>query len=208
MHTQKAIFPAILFGSLAIIFLTGMVARPQMNVQATTVDAAVAPQDAQQAAAAVPAVEPIPSAPPSDMQDAVACSLPENFPASVRQWCAVIETSARQHNLEPKLVASVIMQESRGDSQAVSRSGAIGLMQVMPRDGLAASFMCINGPCFGDRPSIQELMDPTFNVGYGCQLLAGLIQRNGNVREGLRAYGPRDSGYTYADLVLQIYNSY
>jgi soluble lytic murein transglycosylase-like protein len=101
-----------------------------------------------------------------------------------------------------------MLQESRGESQAVSRSGAIGLMQVMPRDGKAATFMCINGPCFADRPSMQELFDPQFNVSYGTQLLAGLIQRNGSVRDGLRAYGPRDSGYSYADIVLQIYNSH
>jgi soluble lytic murein transglycosylase-like protein len=55
---------------------------------------------------------------------------------------------------------------------------------------------------------MQELFDPQFNVSYGTQLLAGLIQRNGSVRDGLRAYGPRDSGYSYADIVLQIYNSH
>lgn len=179
-----------------IIFLTGMVAHPQTLVQAQT--------GSQTAAQAVDQ----PAFDPASMPDAVQCSLSSAFPESVRQWCALIETSARQHGLEPKLVASVMLQESRGESQAVSRSGAIGLMQVMPRDGKAATFMCINGPCFADRPSIQELFDPQFNVSYGTQLLAGLIQRNGSVRDGLRAYGPRDSGYSYADIVLQIYNSH
>ena len=195
----KAIFPGFIIGSLAIIFLTGMVARPQTDNQAQGVSWNI-PQPSMQNAAQ--------PAQPADMQDAIACTLPANFPASVRQWCAIIESSARQNGLDPKLIASVMLQESVGDPQAISRSGAIGLMQVMPRDGQAATFMCINGPCFADRPSMQELFDPQFNVSYATQLLAGLIQTNGSIREGLRAYGPRDSGYTYADLVLQHYNSY
>jgi len=194
---RRAIFPGFILGSLAIIFLTGMVARPQTGGQGMQSIL----QPLAQSAAAQPAQS-------ENMQDAIACTLPGNFPASVRQWCAVIENSARQNGLEPKLVAAVILQESVGDPQAVSRSGAIGLMQVMPRDGQAAAFMCVNGPCFADRPSMQELFNPQFNVAYGSQLLAGLIQTNGSVREGLRAYGPRDSGYTYADIVLQHYNSY
>lgn len=193
---RKAIFPGIILGSLMIIFLTGMVARPQTMVQAQTASQFTV-QTLDQ-----------PAYDPASMADAIQCSLSSSFPESVRHWCALIETSALQHGLEPKLVASVMLQESRGEPQAVSRSGAIGLMQVMPRDGKAASFMCINGPCFADRPSMQELFDPQFNVDYGTKLLAGLIQRNGNVRDGLRAYGPRDSGYSYADIVLQIYHSH
>jgi soluble lytic murein transglycosylase-like protein len=199
---RRAIFPGIIIGSLAIIFLTGMVARPLSLVEAQNKSLSAvefSQQNADQSAQ---------PAQPADMQDAIPCTLPGNFPASVRQWCAVIESSAQQNGLEAKLIASVMLQESVGDAQAVSRSGAIGLMQVMPRDGQAATFMCINGPCFADRPSMQELFEPHFNVAYGSQLLAGLIQTNGSVREGLRAYGPRDSGYTYADLVLQHYNNY
>ncbi len=197
---RRAIFPGFILGSLAIIFLTGMVARPQTEGQGF--------ENVLQPIVQGAAAQPAQPDQPADMQDAIACSLPVNFPASVRQWCAVIESSARQNGLEPKLIAAVMLQESVGDPQAVSRSGAIGLMQVMPRDGQAATFMCINGPCFADRPSMQELFNPQFNVAYGTQLLAGLIQTNGSVREGLRAYGPRDSGYTYADLVLRHYNTY
>jgi hypothetical protein len=38
-------------------------------------------------------------------------------------------------------------------------------------------------------------------------MLAGLIQRFGNVRDALKAYGPKDVGYYYADIVLNIHNS-
>ena len=81
-------------------------------------------------------------------------------------------------------------------------------MQVMPRDGIAASFECPNGPCFASRPTIEELQDPDFNIEYGTRMLAGLLGRYGNLREALRAYGPMNSGYSYADKVLAIYENY
>jgi soluble lytic murein transglycosylase-like protein len=78
----------------------------------------------------------------------------------------------------------------------------------MPRDGIAASFDCINGPCFANRPTIEELQDPSFNIEYGTHMLAGLIARLGNLREALKAYGPMDVDYRYADTVLAIYENY
>ena len=81
-------------------------------------------------------------------------------------------------------------------------------MQVMPRDGIAASFMCVNGPCFTDRPASDELRDADFNLQYGTRMLAKLVERHGDVREALRAYGPMDRGYNYADKVLSLYQQY
>jgi soluble lytic murein transglycosylase-like protein len=81
-------------------------------------------------------------------------------------------------------------------------------MQVMPRDGRAAEFMCINGPCFSARPSMEELFDPQFNIEFGVKLLSGLVSKYGTIRDGLKAYGPMDRGYDYADLVLAIYDGY
>jgi hypothetical protein len=39
-------------------------------------------------------------------------------------------------------------------------------------------------------------------------MLAGLINRLGSLREALKAYGPMDMGYSYADRVLAIYENY
>lgn len=132
------------------------------------------------------------------------CSLGGGFPDSVRQWCELIDRYATEHGLDPNLVAAVMVQESGGNAQAYSKDGAVGLLQVMPSDGKAAYFQCINGPCFADRPTSNELFDPEFNVSYGSRMLAGLIQKKGSVREALRAYGPMNIGYHYADLVLGI----
>ena len=136
------------------------------------------------------------------------CQVSNHYPEGVRQWCEIITAQATQAELPPNLIAAVILQESGGDETAYSGSGAVGLMQVMPRDGISASFECINGPCFASRPTIEELQDPGFNVEYGSQMLAGLFTRLGYMREALKAYGPMDVGYSYADRVLAIYENY
>jgi len=97
-----------------------------------------------------------------------------------------------------------MLQESGGQSDVISASGAVGLLQVMPSDGIAAGFMCANGPCFASRPTTQELLDPSFNVDYGVRMLANLLQKYGNERDALKAYGPYNVGYYYADKVLSI----
>jgi soluble lytic murein transglycosylase-like protein len=141
-------------------------------------------------------------------QDDGACLVSHKFPEGILQWCEIISSMADQADLPPNLVAAVILQESGGDATAYSASGAVGLMQVMPRDGIAASFECVNGPCFTNRPSIQELQDPQFNIEYGTNMLSGLIAKTGSPREALKAYGPMDVAYSYADKVLAIYDRY
>ncbi len=136
------------------------------------------------------------------------CVVSERYPNSIRQWCDLIVDNANKRGLPPDLVAALIWQESGGNPNAYSQSGAVGLMQIMPRDGLAASFMCANGPCFHDRPYSDELKDPAFNISYGTKMLAGLVKRNGNLRDALKSYGPMNVGYYYADKVLGIYQRY
>lgn len=137
------------------------------------------------------------------------CAVSREFPSEVRRWCGLITQSAAQTGLHPDLVAALIWQESGGDEQAYSQSGAVGLMQVMPRDGIAATFVCKGRPCFSDRPTTAELRDPAYNIEYGTRLLKGLIKKSGgDLRDALRQYGPIDVGYSYADTVLALYRQY
>jgi soluble lytic murein transglycosylase-like protein len=136
------------------------------------------------------------------------CSLSDRYPAEIHQWCDLIESSASDHNLPPSLIAAVMLQESGGNPLSYSSSGAVGLMQIMPSDGIAVKFMCINGPCFASRPSRAELEDPAFNVSFGAEILSDLHQRYGSYREALFHYGPIDIDYHYADIVLSIWENY
>lgn len=120
----------------------------------------------------------------------------------------MIQTYAAKNAVDANLLAAVILQESGGDAQAYSSNGAVGLMQVMPRDGLAANFMCARGPCFASRPSSSELFDPEFNIAYGSRMLSALIKKYGDTREALRFYGPSNMEYRYADIVLGIMQRY
>jgi hypothetical protein len=140
--------------------------------------------------------------------DLEGCEISRDFPKKVRRWCDLIELYAHKQQLPPDLLAALIWQESGGNPTAYSRSGAIGLMQVMPRDGIARTFKCPGGPCFAKRPTIAQLKDPDFNIEYGARMLANLVKRQGSLREALKAYGPMDVGYYYADKVLGIYEKY
>lgn len=136
------------------------------------------------------------------------CSVSSNFPQKILQWCDLISAYAEKFEINPNLVAAVIWQESGGNPQAYSASGAVGLMQVMPSDGLAASFLCMNGPCFANRPTMDQLYDPEFNIKYGTRMISNLLKKYGSVREALKNYGPGEVGYYYADKVLGLFNQY
>jgi len=54
------------------------------------------------------------------------------FTREVQHWGADIARWANASSLDPNLVATIMQIESCGDPQALSRSGAMGLFQVMP----------------------------------------------------------------------------
>jgi len=136
------------------------------------------------------------------------CILPSSYPDSIQQWCPIIEEFSLKYEIDMNIIAAVVLQESGGQSDAYSASGAVGLMQIMPKDGIAENFQCINGPCFQNRPSMNELYNPEFNIEYGSKMLSNLYRKYGNWRDALKSYGPMDVGYYYADIVLDIQNNY
>ncbi len=48
------------------------------------------------------------------------------------RYSEYVRAHAREHDLDPSLVAAVIYQESKFRSDAKSSSGAIGLLQITP----------------------------------------------------------------------------
>ena len=195
---RVVVVPAIFIGCLIVIWVGTVAAAhmPSQELLGPTITAIA--QETQAAKEENPEDKPLGNNPHT-------CSLSQNYPHEIRQWCQMIESAASETGLPTSLIAAVMLQESGGDPLSYSSSGAVGLMQVMPRDGLAAEFICINGPCFADRPSIKELLDPAFNIDYGSRMLANLYAKHGTFREALFRYGPMNIGYHYADLVLRIW---
>jgi len=99
----------------------------------------------------------------------------------------------------------MVLQESGGDPTIINpNSGAVGLMQVMPRDGKAATNSC---HCFWDRPSIAQLQVDTFNLDFALKFLRQKVdQESGSIRDGLFRYGTAGVGYAYADIILGLGN--
>lgn len=183
---RSLLFPSLIFAIVLLVFCTNFLLSPN-SAWAFTI---TAPQD-----------------PPVQINKQEP-ELSPFFPPAIQQWKLEIENQAHVNGIDANMIASVILIESGGDALAYSSCGAVGLMQVMPRDGLAASFTCNGQPCFTTRPSTAELFEARFNIEYGTRLLKDLFNRNGNWREALFSYGPIDVGYDYADRVLSILNQY
>jgi hypothetical protein len=97
-------------------------------------------------------IEIIPGPPPVPNSDALAISKPavvnphsrQNTKLSPADLGEMLTRAGHEHNLDVDLLASLVKAESGGDSSAVSRAGAQGLMQLMPATaknlGVADSF--------------------------------------------------------------------
>ena len=96
-------------------------------------------------------------------------------PRSVSPYDGIVKRAAERHDLDPSLVEAVIRQESGFHPDAVSRAGAVGLMQLMPD---TARDLGVNDP-----------FDPAANVEGGTRLLRSLIDRyDGRIDLALAAY--------------------
>ena len=99
------------------------------------------------------------------------------------EYEAIIKGHARNYELEPALLASVIYHESRFDPAARSQAGAIGLMQLQPET--AKGIALRTG---GSKFEFADLYDPELNVRYGAWYLRHLIDKYGDLETALAAY--------------------
>ena len=95
----------------------------------------------------------------------------------------IVRGHAENYRLEPNLVAAVIYQESKFDAGAVSPSGAVGLMQLLPSTGQG-----IADRTGGHAWKPEDLRDPELNVRYGCWYLRHLLDKYGDEELALAAY--------------------
>lgn len=88
---------------------------------------------------------------------------------------ALVREVSLEHGLDPKLVDAVVRVESGYDPGAVSRKGAMGLMQLMPETAI--------------RLGVADPFDPEQNVRGGIREFARLVGvYRGNLQYALAAY--------------------
>ena len=87
-----------------------------------------------------------------------------------------------QYDLNSEFVASLINEESSFNKNAVSSSGALGLMQLLPSTGEYIASM------LNEKFNIEDLFEPEINIKYGCFYLNYLSKKFSKESTVLCAY--------------------
>jgi soluble lytic murein transglycosylase-like protein len=87
----------------------------------------------------------------------------------------LVREAAERHRVDPALIRAVIQTESNWNPSAISRKGAVGLMQLIPTTA--------------QRFGVNDMYSPQQNVDAGVRYLKTLLERyNGNMELALAAY--------------------
>jgi len=128
-----------------------------------------------------------------------------NYPKSYEED---ILRAAKQHDVDPDLVKAVIKVESNFNSSAISRKGAMGIMQLMPDTA--------------EGYSVDNPFNPKENIDGGTKYLKKLIEMfGGDLKLALAAYNagenavikygfripPYNETIDYVEKVLMHYNN-
>jgi soluble lytic murein transglycosylase-like protein len=123
---------------------------------------------------------------------------------------AILIRAARHHNLNPNFVLAVAYWESGWKQSALSRTGAVGLMQVEPYTAAWA------GPALLHRA--VNLNNPVDNAELGAALLRSYLDQLHDPRlvlaayyqglAGVRHYGIYPSSRSYVDGIWRLRNQF
>ena len=132
-----------------------------------------------------------------------------SLPAGKGGYDLIVDQVSRTYGVESALLHAVISVESHYNAKSVSKKGALGLMQLMPKTA--------------KRYGVADALDPLQNVKGGAQYLRDLLQMfNNNLSLALAAYnagegavsryGNRIPPYSetrrYVPRVLDLYRRY
>ena len=92
-----------------------------------------------------------------------------------RRFAPIIQRVAKSYEVDPALVRAIIMAESSYNPRAVSKKGAKGLMQLMPK---TAEYL-----------GVEDSFNPEHNIDAGVRYFKKLLgQFNGDIKLALAAY--------------------
>jgi soluble lytic murein transglycosylase-like protein len=148
-------------------------AAPSTQLTSPTMSAkplVISPMTSKQMASK-PLANPIPAVQPIAMK----VTAPASATAAAIDIDQVVREASNKNRLDPDFVSSVIMAESNFKTHAVSKKGALGLMQLMP--STAAQL------------GVADPFDPKANVEAGAAHLSALLDRyNNDPIKALAAY--------------------
>lgn len=103
-----------------------------------------------------------------------------HFERNRRKLTPLIRQQAKKHKVDSALVMAVIHAESAYDQRAISRAGAVGLMQLMPKTA--------------ERFGVTNRNNPAQNISGGTRYLRHLLELfKFDIRLALAAYNAGES---------------
>jgi soluble lytic murein transglycosylase-like protein len=112
-------------------------------------------------------------APTTPVRAAASAWLPNA--ALIERYSPIVEVASRAYGVDKALVHAVISAESGYNPAAMSRAGAVGMMQLMPETA--------------KRYGVKNMLDPVDNIHGGVQYLRDLLMMfKGNVELAVAAY--------------------
>ena len=105
----------------------------------------------------------------------------------IAKWLPYVKEAARKYGLDPAILAAIIYQESKGNPNAISKTGAIGLMQIMPDTALKVCGY-----------TSDLLFNPYYNIYCGTKYLAELYKKTRDYAYTAAKYygGPKATPYS------------
>ena len=95
----------------------------------------------------------------------------------------IVIDASEKYNLEPALIWAVIREESHFRHDAVSRAGAIGLMQIMPSTGKDIASR------LGLTITDNDLLNPGINIRFGTFYINSMLNMfNADIDKAMAAY--------------------
>jgi len=108
----------------------------------------------------------------------------KKIPLFYRDYDELINQAANTHNLDPALIRAVIHAESAFKVFALSRSGAMGLMQLMPETAKELG--------------VKNAFKPEQNIDGGAKYLAQMLRRfDGDIDLACAAYNAGPTNVTH-----------